>query len=72
MPDTPLGRIVSIRSENDLERIKQFNKIEKEIYDKWKQKKNNKMMKELSDSQKEEMVGSFHTFLKQMFGKDGV
>lgn len=72
MDDTPLGRIVSIRAETDSERIKQFSKSELEIYNKWKQKKNEKMLKELSDSQKREMVNSFHTFIKQMFGKDGV
>ena len=36
--DTPLGRIVSIRSEKDRERIKQFTPEEKRIRNEWVQR----------------------------------
>lgn len=36
--ETPLGRIVSIRSETDRERIKNFSKSERKIYNEWRTK----------------------------------
>lgn len=36
MGDTPLGQIVSIRSETDMEIIKNFNEQQRKIYYDWK------------------------------------
>ena len=36
MGDTPLGQIVSIRSETDIEIIKNFNEQQRKIYYDWK------------------------------------
>lgn len=36
LPDTPLGEIVSIRSETDRERISRFTPAQRRIYDAWK------------------------------------
>lgn len=36
MHDTPLGQIVSIRAETDMEIIKNFNESQKKIYNDWK------------------------------------
>jgi len=38
-PETPLGRIVSIRSETDRKVIKNFNKDQKRIYNAWRNRK---------------------------------
>lgn len=35
-PDTPLGRIVAIRSETDRDIIKHFTRDQKRIYDEWR------------------------------------
>ena len=37
-PDTPLGRIVTIRSEEDKEIIKNFNPSQRRIYSEWRNK----------------------------------
>ena len=36
MPDTPLGQIVAIRSEDNPDVIKEFNSAQKKIYNDWK------------------------------------
>ena len=36
MPDTPLGQIVAIRSEEDTDVIKKFNSEQKKIYNDWR------------------------------------
>ena len=38
-PDTALGRIVSIRAENDQKVIDQFNEDQKRIWSEWRQKR---------------------------------
>lgn len=38
-PDTPLGRIVAIRSETDKDVIKHFTRDQKRIYDEWRNRK---------------------------------
>ena len=37
-PDTPLGRIVAIRSEDDEDLLKHFNKDQMKIRNKWRSK----------------------------------
>ncbi|WP_243110013.1 hypothetical protein [Clostridium sp. E02] len=38
-PETPIGRMVAIRSETDKSVIKNFNKDQKRIYDAWRNRK---------------------------------
>lgn len=38
-PETPLGRMVAIRSETDKNVIKNFNKDQKRIYNAWRNRK---------------------------------
>lgn len=38
-PDTPLGRIVSIRAEEDKDVLKNFSKEQNRIRDEWRQRK---------------------------------
>jgi len=42
-PETPLGRIVAIRSETDRNVIKHFTKEQKRIYDAWRNRRAEKM-----------------------------
>ena len=37
-PETPLGRIVAIRSEDDAERIKQMSPAEKKVRNEWRRR----------------------------------
>lgn len=43
MPETPLGRIVSIRAEKDPKVIKEFSKDQKKIRNDWILKRNKKL-----------------------------
>ena len=45
-PETPLGRIVAIRSETDKEIIKHFSKDQRRIYDDWRKRQGGKLSKE--------------------------
>lgn len=45
-PDTPLGRMVSIRSETDKERINEFNTDQKRIWSDWRNRQAKKVNKE--------------------------
>lgn len=45
MPETPLGRIVSIRSEKDRKVINSFSNDQKRIYSDWKMRQAEKMKK---------------------------
>ena len=38
MPDTPLGNVVSIRSETDREVISKYNSAQRKIYNEWQHK----------------------------------
>lgn len=42
-PETPLGRIVAIRSETDKEVIKHFTKDQRRIYDEWRTRRAKEM-----------------------------
>lgn len=53
-PETPLGRIVAIRSETDKNVIRHFSKDQKRIYDEWR----NREVKEMNQA----------TFEKEMAG----
>ena len=53
-PDTPLGRIVSIRSETDKGVIKHFSPEQKRIYNDW-QKRSAKQMEDNPDRYAQEM-----------------
>ena len=60
-PETPLGRMVAIRSETDKNVIKNFNSDQKRIYDAWRNRKAETMAPETYD---QEMMA-----LEQMFAQ---
>ncbi len=67
MPDTPLGRIVSIRSEKDPKRIKEFTKEQRRIRNEWLMKRNKKL-KENPEAYKAYWEG-FQKWAKATFSK---
>lgn len=67
MPDTPLGRVVSIRAEKNREVIKGFNKGQRRIYDEWKMRCARKR-KENPAAAKAYAV-NMQQFFKNAFGK---
>jgi len=58
-PETPLGRIVSIRSETDRNVIKHFNKDQKRIHNAWRNRKAESMASATYD---QEMKALEHMF----------
>ncbi len=44
MPETPLGRVVSIRAEKDMKVIRNFTKEQKKIHNDWLLKRNNRVV----------------------------
>lgn len=49
--ESPLGKIVNIRSEQDPETIKKFNKFQRKIYDDWQDRLNKEKNKGLSEEE---------------------
>ncbi len=68
MHDTPLGRIVAIRSEKDPKVIKDFSKEEKEIRNKWLLKRNEELKK--NKVAYEEYWKGFQNWAKATFKKE--
>ena len=54
-PETPLGRIVAIRSETDKNVIKHFSKDQKRIYDEWRGERAAAITPETFELQMEEL-----------------
>lgn len=64
-PETPLGRIVTIRSESDAETLKHFTKEQRKIRDEWLIKKAKSMPKEKMDDIMNQIKD---TFIKMAMG----
>ena len=54
-PDTPIGRVVAIRSETDKEVLKHFTTDQKRIYDAWRNRKAESITAEAYDRQMKEL-----------------
>lgn len=63
-PDTPLGRIVSIRSEQDKDVLKNFTPEQKRIRNEWRKRKAGEISKEDLD----EALESFKSLFIRMAG----
>jgi len=70
MPDTPLGQIVSIRSEKDKKVIKAFSPDQRRIHSEWQLKIANKKLENLEQLNKE--MEQLSKVFATMFGKKGV
>ncbi|EPY06627.1 hypothetical protein PAALTS15_13522 [Paenibacillus alvei TS-15] len=66
MPETPLGQIVSIRSENDREKLKNFSTEQHRIRNEWRVREVNQV--KWSDEEKAKAVQEFQNIIMQAFG----
>ncbi|MDU5211470.1 MAG: Gp15 family bacteriophage protein [Clostridium sp.] len=66
MPKTPLGQIVSIRSEEDKEMLKNFTKEQHRIRNEWRNRVN--PIRDMSDSDKEEEIKKVQEIFAKAFG----
>jgi hypothetical protein len=67
MPETPLGQIVSIRSENDKEILKHFTPEQHRIRNEWRSRRAREMIQDPETAAS--MVKAFQEACKQAFGK---
>lgn len=63
-PDTPLGRIVAIRAEDDAEIIKKFSKDQRKIYDDWRKRN----AERISEEDYQADMASLELSIAKMFG----
>jgi hypothetical protein len=70
MPETPLGNIVTVRSEKDPKVVNNFTPHQKRIYSAWRRKQASNLLKdkELLDKSLKQLTAG----LKQAFGKKEV
>lgn len=66
MPDTPLGNIIQIRSEEDKNIIKNFSPEQKRIRTEWR----NKMAKNMDKKQANDAIQMFQDMFKELAGGD--
>ncbi|SEN85430.1 Bacteriophage Gp15 protein [Peptostreptococcus russellii] len=64
MPKTPLGQVVSIRSEDDKEMLKNFNEHQKKIRQDWR----SKQAKLRTDDENEQMMKQLEEVFARAFG----
>lgn len=69
MEDTPLGRIVTIRSETDKNKLKNFNKEQKQIRSDWQRRKAKKV--DTGSKSYEEAIEGFKKMFEEL-SKGGV
>ncbi|MGG7215351.1 Gp15 family bacteriophage protein [Clostridium nigeriense] len=66
MPKTPLGEIVSIRSEEDKDMLKNFTKEQHKIRNDWRNRVN--PIRDMSNEEKEEKMREFQEIIIKAFG----
>lgn len=66
MPETPLGQIVSIRSEEDKDMLKNFTKEQHKIRNDWRNKVN--PIRDMSDEEKEMEAKKVQEMFAKAFG----
>lgn len=68
MGKTPLGQIISIRSENDKEILKNFTSSQHKIRSKWRNR-NIKKIVTMNKKEAENQIKAFQEMMKSAFGK---
>lgn len=63
MPKTPLGQIISIRSEEDENMLKNFTEEQLKIRNDWR----NRQLEQMTDEEKEEQIKELQEILKKAF-----
>jgi len=67
LPETPIGHIITIRSETDQKRIKDFNEDQRRIYREWQSKMSKGKEKDIETMKKD--MESLSKLLQEMFGE---
>lgn len=67
MPKTPLGQMVSIRSEENEDMLKNFTKEQHKIRNEWRNRQTEEFTESTSDEEKEQMVKSVQEVFKNAF-----
>ena len=68
MPETPLGQIVQIRSEDDKEMIKHFTPHQKKIRDSWRLRISKEVNDTTTEEQGEQMIAQIQSMFAKAFG----
>lgn len=68
MDDTPLGRIVAVRAEDDKDRIKHFGAYEKRVRSEWRAFRDSQISAEFSRVEKKNVAEYFEQIFKNMLG----
>ncbi|WP_270557607.1 Gp15 family bacteriophage protein [Clostridium perfringens] len=63
MPKTPLGQIISIRSEEDENMLKSFTEEQNKIRNEWR----SRQLEEMTEEEKEEQIKELQEILKKAF-----
>ncbi len=69
--ETPLGRIVSIRAEEDKEVLKHFTKDQHRIRNEWKSKRAKELAKRMTEADMNAVMVQFKQMFIQMAGTEG-
>ncbi|WP_248511927.1 Gp15 family bacteriophage protein [Sporosarcina sp. NCCP-2222] len=67
MPETPLGQVISIRSENDKEILKNFNAAQRKMRDDWRSRMNKAVTLDKKEAAKQ--VANFQQAMKAVFSR---
>lgn len=67
MPETPLGQVVSIRSENDKDTLKSFNAGQHKIRNNWRSRMNKRIALDKREAARQ--VLNFQQAMKEVFSK---
>lgn len=68
MPETPLGKIIQIRSETDSDVLKHFTLEQKQIRDDWLKKQKEEEMKSMTEDEKLAEIRKIQQFFAKAFG----
>lgn len=68
MPKTPLGQVISIRSEDDKDMLKHFTKEQHRVRNEWRNRNLNKLVK-VDKKEAERQIQVFQDMCKNAFGK---
>ena len=68
LPDTPLGRIVAIRSEKDLERLRKMTAYEKNVRKEWRRFYVGREREAKSEKEVRRDMAALQRILQEMFG----
>lgn len=68
MPETPLGKMIQIRSETDSEILKHYSSEQKQMRDDWLEKQRIEKMKSMTEEEKQSEIRKIQDFFAQAFG----